>query len=177
MLLDSKNLEWLRHIEVIAAEAAEKESCVLYDIEISGTGNGRTLRIFLDKESGVGIDECSNVAKSLNLVLDENQELVPGGNYSLEVSSPGLDRHLRKPWHFEKAVGQKIYVKLSQPLGSFVSVDEKGLQAMKQFEEVLEAADESELSFKIKSKLIKIPLTKIEKSKVVFEMKTISKKK
>lgn len=175
--MDSKKLDWLNQIEVVAAKIAEQEGCVLYDIEMSGVGNGRVLRITIDKDPGVGIDECSNVAKGLNEVLDAKEDLVPGGEYSLEVSSPGLDRPLRKPWHFQKAVGKKIYVKLSQPLGTMAAVEEKGLQNMKQFEETLVDANEKELSFKIKTNLIKVPLEKVEKSKVVFEMKTNSKKK
>ncbi|MFZ3229377.1 MAG: ribosome maturation factor RimP [Pseudobdellovibrio sp.] len=176
VLLDSEKLDWLNQIEVIASKVAEQDGCILYDVEISGTGNGRALRIFIDKDTGVGIEECTSIAKGLNLILEDKEDLVPGGNYSLEVSSPGLDRSLSKPWHFEKAVGKKIYVKLTQALGTIATVEEKGMQTMKQFEEVLVAATANELSFQIKSKLIKIPLSKIEKSKVVFEMKTISKK-
>lgn len=177
MLLDSKKLDWLNQIEVVATKIAEQEGCILYDVELSGSGNGRILRITIDKDTGVGIDECTAVARGLNEFTDSKEDLVPDGEYALEVSSPGLDRPLRKPWHFEKAVGKKIYVKLAQALGSFAQVSEKGMQTMKQFEETLVSADANELSFKMKSNLVKVPISKIEKSKVVFEMKTNSKKK
>lgn len=175
--MDSKKLEWLSQIEDIATKAAEKEGCILYDVELTGSGNGRILRVTIDKDTGVGIDECTAVARALNEAMDGKEDIVPDGEYALEVSSPGLDRPLRKPWHFEKAVGKKIYVKLMQALGSMASVEEKGMQTMKQFEETLIAADANELSFKMKSNLVKVPLAKIEKAKVVFEMKAASKKK
>lgn len=180
--MDSKNDSWLKDIELIATEAAEQNGCLLYDVEMFGTGNGRVLRIYIDKESGIGVDECSSVSKSLNLKLDDDSEVVPGGNYSLEVSSPGLDRPLRKKWHFEKVIGKKVYIKLQQSIGSLGNTEslqsgEKTISTMKQFEEVLQAVEADDLVFKIRTHDVKIPIAKIEKSKLVFEMKTNSKKK
>ena len=176
--MDSKKLDWLSQIEDVATKFAEQEGCILYDVELTGSGNGRILRITIDKEvTGVGIDECTAIARGINEFMEDKEDLVPDGEYSLEVSSPGLDRPLRKPWHFEKAIGKKIYVKLAQALGSFAEVSEKGMQTMKQFEETLVSVDADSLSFKMKSNLVKVPISKIEKSKVVFEMKTNSKKK
>ncbi len=172
---NSTSVDWLVKIEALAQEVARQEGCVLYDLEMVGTGNGRTLRIYIDKDAGVGVEDCSSVSKGLNLKLDEN-DLVPDGNYNLEVSTPGLDRILTKRWHFEKVVGQKIYVKLAQSLGS-LGVTEKSILAMKQFEEPLKAIEGDELIFDIRSTLVKVPLAKIEKSKLVFEMKTNSIKK
>ena len=123
----------------------------------------------------MGIKDCSNVSKGLNLRLDV-EDIVPGGMYNLEVSTPGLDRHLKKKWHFEKAIGQKIYVKLSSSLGSMGAVQDKGLLSMKQFEEVLKSVEGEELNFEIRSNPVRIPMDKIEKSKMVFEMKTNVKK-
>lgn len=186
---------WLSKVEEIANEIAVREGCILYDLEVIGAGKGRTLRVFIDKDSvdknsevtedggeaksegnGVGIEDCSNVSKGLNLRLDV-EDIVPGGMYNLEVSTPGLDRHLRKKWHFEKAVGRKIYVKLSSSLGHMGLVEDKGLLSMKQFEEELLAVDGDTLSFKIRSNPVKIPMDKVEKSKIVFEMKSNPKKK
>ncbi len=176
MYLDSVKQDWLKEIELIASTAAEQEGCILYDLEMIGTGNGRILRVYIDKESGVGVQDCSNVSKALNVKLDADEDIIPGGNYNLEVSTPGLDRPLRKKWHFEKVIGKKVYIKLGQSLGS-LGVDEKSISTMKQFEEVLQGVDSEDLVFDIRSFKAKIPLSKIEKSKLVFEMKTNSKKK
>lgn len=173
--MDLKKTEWLSEIEVLAAEVAQQQGCVLYDLEMVGTGNGRTLRIYIDKDAGVGVEDCSSVSKGLNLKLDA-EDIVPGGNYHLEVSTPGLDRILTKRWHFEKVVGQKVYVKLLQSLGT-LGVTEKSIMAMKQFEEPLKALDGDNLVFDIRTFEVKVPLAKIERSKLVFEMKTNSIKK
>ena len=165
----------MKQVQNIAEEVAQQAGCLLYDLEMVGTGNGRILRIFIDKDSGIGVEECSQVSKGLNLKLDAD-DIVPGGNYHLEVSSPGLDRVLNKRWHFEKVVGKKIYIKLVQSLGS-LGVSEKSIETMKQFEETLKAVEEDHLVFDIRSTEVKVPIAKIEKSKVVFEMKTASSKK
>lgn len=167
---------WISKIEEIAGEIAEREGCFLYDLEVVGAGKGRIVRVYIDKENGVGIEDCSNVSKGLNLRLDV-EDIVPGGMYNLEVSTPGLDRHLKKKWHFEKAIGQKIYVKLSSSLGAMGAVQDKGLLSMKQFEETLRSVEGDDLNFEIRSNNVKIPMDKIEKSKVVFELKANPKKK
>lgn len=166
---------WLKKVEEIAAEVAKNEGCLLYDLEQVGSGNGRVLRVYIDKENGVGIEDCSNVSKGLNLRLDV-EDVVPGGMYNLEVSTPGLDRHLKKSWHFEKVVGQKIYIKLSKSLGT-LGVEDKGLQSMKQIEEVLQSVEGEILNLVIRNVSVKIPMTQIEKAKLVFEYKVNSKKK
>lgn len=167
---------WLEKVEKIAQEIVEREGCILYDLEHTGAGKGRILRVFIDKDSGVGIEDCSNISKGLNLRLDV-EDIVPGGMYNLEVSTPGLDRHLKKKWHFEKVVGKKIAIQLSKSLGSLGAVEDKGLISMKKFEDVLLAVDDENLFFDIRSNKIKVPFTAVEKAKLVFEYKVNSKKK
>lgn len=115
---------------------------------------------------GVSIDDCSQVSKALNEFLDET-DIIPGSAYNLEVSTPGLDRILRKPWHFEKAVGKKIWVKVRGSLEQFGVTDSK-LKNAKQVEDVLNAFDGVTLSFNVKGVDVKIPFSAVEKSKVVF---------
>lgn len=167
---------WLEKVEKIAQEIVEREGCILYDLEHTGTGKGRILRVYIDKESGVGIEDCSNISKGLNLRLDV-EDLVPGATYNLEVSTPGLDRLLKKRWHFEKVIGKKIAIQLTKSLGTLTPVSEKGLVAMKKFEDVLVSVDDENLFFEIRSNKVKIPLSAIEKAKLVFEYKVNSKKK
>lgn len=167
---------WLEKVEKIAQEVAEREGCILYDLEHTGSGKGRVLRIYIDKEDGVGIEDCSNVSKGVNLRLDV-EDVVPGDMYNLEVSTPGLDRVLKRKWHFEKAVGKKVYIKLAKSLGALGAVQDKGMFSMKQFEETLDSVEGDDLHFKIRSVPVKIPLAQVEKAKLVFEMKTNAKKK
>ena len=160
---------WLEKIEKIAQEIAEREGCVLYDLENIGSGKGRILRVYIDKDTGVGIEDCSNVSKGLNLRLDV-EDIVPGEMYNLEVSTPGLDRHLKKAWHFEKAVGKKIYIKLAKSLGSMNLTEDKGMISMKQFDDVLQGVEANALVFNLRGETIKVPMEHIEKAKMVFEM-------
>jgi ribosome maturation factor RimP len=115
---------------------------------------------------GVSIDDCSRVSKALNAFLDET-DIIPGSAYNLEVSTPGLDRILRKAWHFEKVVGKKIWVKVRGSLEQFGVTDSK-LKNAKQVEDVLTAFDGVTLSFNVKGVDVKIPFSAVEKSKVVF---------
>ncbi len=167
---------WLEKVEKIAQEIVEREGCILYDLEHTGTGKGRILRVYIDKPEGVGIEDCSNISKGLNLRLDV-EDLVPGAMYNLEVSTPGLDRQLKQKWHFEKVVGKKIAVQLTKSLGSISAVEDKGLISMKKFEDILLAVDAENVFFEIRSSKVKIPFAAIEKAKLVFEYKVNSKKK
>jgi ribosome maturation factor RimP len=159
---------FITQLEQIAQEVTEAEGCLLYDIEFTGSGKGRILRIFIDKESGVGIQECTNVSRAINDRLDVD-DIIPGGAYSLEVSSPGLERILRKKWHFAKALGEKVDFRLSKPLGS-LGVDEKRWQACKHTDGVLVAADEEVATLEIAGGThVRIPFDIFEKAKIVFD--------
>lgn len=172
----SETPSWMEKVEAIANEVAAQEGVLIYDIEFVGLGKGRTLRIYIDKEDGsVSIDDCSNVSKGLNEFLDANEDLIPGGTYNLEVSTPGLDRVLKKPWHFQKAIGKKVYIKTSKALES-AGVTDKKWKAAKTVEEVLDSADEGGIRFIVKDVEIKIPYAMIDKAKVVFEMTKGQKK-
>lgn len=172
----SEKPSWMDTVEKMASQAATEVGCLLYDLEFVGAGKGRTLRVFIDREDGnVTIDDCSNVSKGLNLLLDADEELIPGGAYNLEVSTPGLDRHLNKPWHFQKVVGKKVYIKTSKALES-VGVTDKKWKSAKTVEQVLDAADESEIKFVVDDVEIKIPYGMIDKAKLVFEMTKGQKK-
>jgi len=78
----------------------------------SGHGRG-VLRIFIDKPTGIGIDDCERVSREVSALLDV-EDPIPSA-YALEVSSPGDDRVLRKPEHFERFVGSRVWVELKAP--------------------------------------------------------------
>lgn len=160
----------------MAGDVCQREGCFLYDIELIGSGRGRVLRVFIDKEQvGAGIEDCSNVSKGLNLLLDV-EDIIPGGSYNLEVSTPGIDRRLSKPWHFARAVGKKVWIR-SQVALEELGVEIPRLKKAKQFEEVLTLADEKGLHFNLDEGAIIIPLDRVEKAKIVFEVKQNNKKK
>lgn len=119
----------MEQIRRFAEEVAVREGCVLYELEFQ-EGGGRTLRVFIDKDpGGVSIDDCVNVSRGLNLRLDV-EDVVPGGRYELEVSSPGLDRKLTQPWHFEKAVGKTIQIAYRDESGTVKSYEGRGVSVV-----------------------------------------------
>lgn len=159
----------MNRLELLATEVAEKEGCLLYDLEFTNSGGTRTLRIYIDKKSEpVGLEDCSNVSKGLNLTLDTDEDIIPGGAYSLEVSTPGLERSLKKPWHFEAAIGKKISLRLKKSLESF-GVTDGGLKSAKQLTQEISRVSDVGPVFLIKEVDIEIPFEMIEKAKIVFE--------
>ncbi len=105
-MLSPSQIETVRQF---ASEVAEREGCQLYDLEFHD-GPGRALRVYIDKAGGVSIEDCANVSRALNLRLDV-EDVISIGAYSLEVSSPGLDRKLSQRWHYEAAVEKTVRVK------------------------------------------------------------------
>ncbi len=125
----------LVQIRQFAEEVAVREGCLLYDLEFHD-GPARSLRVYIDKaEGGVSIDDCANVSRGLNLRLDV-EDVIPGGRYDLEVSSPGLDRKLTQLWHFAKAVGKRVRLK-------YWSAE----RVTQPYEGELKAVEETRLSF------------------------------
>lgn len=86
----------------------------LVDIDYRAEGSGRVLRIYIDKTSGVTIDDCAELSRELGILLDINE--IISHSYNLEVSSPGLDRELKKNTDYEKYMGRKLKLKLISPV-------------------------------------------------------------
>ena len=106
----------MEDIRKAAQEICDREACMLWDVELFGAGKGRTLRVTIEaKEGDISIDDCENVSKALNLILDV-QDLVPGGPYQLEVSSPGIERSLKEIWQFERMNGRSVEILLSEKI-------------------------------------------------------------
>jgi ribosome maturation factor RimP len=105
----------LEKVRTIAERVAASEGLEIVDVEMKGSGKNRVLRIFIDKPGGVTHADCENVSYQVGTILDV-EDVVPGGSYHLEVSSPGVERRLTKPKDFERFTGQKIRVTLKEPL-------------------------------------------------------------
>ena len=86
----------------------------LWDVRFEKEGADWFLRIFIDKEGGVSIDDCVEMSHAIDKPLDEADPIEQ--SYCLEVSSPGIERDLKREAHFEKSIGEKIMVKLIRPV-------------------------------------------------------------
>lgn len=102
--------------EAIAAEigpAIASLDLELYDVEITGTGRARVIRVLIDRDGGVDLDAITRATEAIMPILDSSSiEDTLTGSYTLEVSSPGLERPLRRSEHFRGAIGSTVSVKL-----------------------------------------------------------------
>ncbi len=167
--------EVLQNITSVADAVAKKEGVEIYDIEFTTGPDGRVLRVYIDKEAGIGIDECSKVARGLNEMLDADENIIPGANYHLEVSSPGVERPLKTVKHFSKVIGKKIWIKLDKSLFDFGLQNPK-FKIAKQLTEVLSEVENADLKFKVEDEVLTIPISAVSKSHVVFEIAEPEKK-
>jgi ribosome maturation factor RimP len=101
-------------VREIAAKGAADNGAELVHIEIAGTKRDSVVRVFIDKEGGVNLEDCSKVSRDMELVLDE-EDVIPS-RYVLEVSSPGIERELYSLSDFRKFAGQLIKLKTKEAL-------------------------------------------------------------
>lgn len=129
----------------------------LWGIEVPSAPKGGVLRIYIDHQNGVTIDDCAQVSKQISHILDV--ELTFYSAYTLEISSPGVERPFFTFSQIQDYVGKKIDLKLKTPvLGS------------KKWQGILLKAEENELSMQTAKQVITVSWFLIEKAKLVFEM-------
>ena len=101
-------------VTAIAQPIAERLGLRLWDVRFVKEGADWFLRVFIDKDGGVGIDDCVAMSHALDKPLDEADPIEQ--SYCLEVSSPGTDRELTRPAHFEACLGERVRARLIRPL-------------------------------------------------------------
>lgn len=94
-------------IRDIAARVATTHGVEVVEVDLRGGGKARTLKIVIDKPGGVTHEDCANVSREVSTILDV-EDVVPGGSYTLEVSSPGIDRKLLGPNDYLRFIGSRI---------------------------------------------------------------------
>jgi ribosome maturation factor RimP len=140
----------------LAAERLE-----LDDLELAGHGRGRVLRVTVDGEDGVDLDRLADLSRGLSRLLDD----VPGlqDHYRLEVSSPGLERKLRRPSHYRKSLGREVVVKTAR-------AEEKAT-----YRGTLTGADESRFIVDGEQGPVTVPYEEVVSAKTVFRLEKAPK--
>ncbi|WP_457606426.1 ribosome maturation factor RimP [Nitratifractor sp.] len=139
-------------LEEQIARIVESHGANFYDTE-TVTENDQTIyRVYITKEGGVDLDTCAEISNDISPLLDVHPPV--SGNYYLEVSSPGIERTLRKPSHFQNAVGERVKLKISG--GGKV----KG---------VLKEADESGMTLENKEGETRYEYSQINKARTYFD--------
>lgn len=109
----SKKSDVIKTVGEIAEPIAKRFGLLIWDIDFVKEGSSYFLRVFIDKEGAVSIDDCESVSRALDKELDRIDPI--DQSYCLEVSSPGIERELKKDWHFEKYIGSRVKARLIRP--------------------------------------------------------------
>ncbi|MCG8370482.1 MAG: ribosome maturation factor RimP [Proteobacteria bacterium] len=126
----------------------------LADLEVRLGGKGGLVRVFIDKPEGVGLDDCEKVSLAISALLDV-EDPVPG-NYDLEVSSPGLDRKLTKPVHFQRFEGETVKVQTRLPI-----------EGRRRFRGTLVSSDDENIVVEVDGESHSLPLKTIDTARLV----------
>jgi ribosome maturation factor RimP len=125
--------------------------CELWELEYSpGRGNG-FVRLYIDAPDGISLDDCERVSRAVSELLDV-EDPVPG-QYTLEVSSPGLERPLRTAAHFAPYAGERVFVEMTQPV-----------EGRRRFQGVLAAAGAETIEVEVDDRRYKLPIGGIRKA-------------
>lgn len=120
-------------VEALVKPTIEKIGYDLYDVEYAKEGKNYFLRVFIDKPEGIDLQDCEKVNDAINDLLDEADYIKE--QYFLEVSSPGIERILRKDKHLEQNMGTEIYIKMFKK-------DENG---QKEYQGILQGFNEEKI--------------------------------
>ena len=163
--------EVVAKIAEIAERVADSEGIEIVDVQLLGAGRGRLLRIFIDRPAGdasvdrphgVSHADCEFISHQVGTILDI-EDVIPGDSYTLEVSSPGLERKLSKAKDFERFVGQKAKVVLREPVENQRSWEGR-LAGISQGVVALEIA-----ALEPAGRVIHFPLEQVQKANLKFD--------
>ncbi len=126
----------------------------LVGIEYVRAGKHSILRVFIDHENGISVDDCADVSHQVSAILDVEDPI--NTEYNLEVSSPGMDRPLFKEKHFQQVVGQEVQIRLAMPMDN-----------RRNFKGTLLSCEEGVVSVEVDGQQFQLAVANIEKANVV----------
>lgn len=148
--------ETKQKIKELATQVAEEHGVEIFDIELLGTGK-ILLRVIIDKEGGITLDDCEKFSKSLGALLDI-EDPIPG-SYTLEISSPGLDRPLKNIRDFQMSLGK---------LARIITTEK--IENQNFFIGYISEINDGYVKLTVHGKEIKIPFEKISKARLEIEV-------
>lgn len=143
-------------VELLAPVVAEK-GCELWEVEYRSGAGGGLLRLYLDAPEGITLEDCERVSRAVSALLDE-ADPIPG-EYTLEVSSPGLDRPLRTQAHFQRFIGETVRVEMRQPVAG-----------RKRFLGPLTAVGEQTITVEVDEVAVELPIDEIHRARLVPQL-------
>jgi len=151
----------------------ERDGYELVEVEWGREGARWVLRVFVDRPSGVKIEDCEAVSRTVEPILDVEDFIEPA--YSLEVSSPGLDRPLRKPQDFERFAGQRVHVKTYGPIESAPPGSQSGPR--KNWTGTLKGFRDGVVEVEVDGQLHRVPHDRIAKANLEYDIEAELRRK
>ena len=142
-------------VEDLITSKIEDLGYSLYDVEYVKEGKDYYLRVYIDKKNGIDLNDCELVSNNITEILDQADYIKE--QYFLEVSSPGIERVLKKDKHLQKSLENKVSVKLFKPI-----------ENQKQYVGILKSFDVENVEIENLDKIIKLPRTNIAQIKTVY---------
>ncbi len=153
-----ENTVLLEKITQVGEQAAAGTGIEIVEIQLKGAGKARLLRVYIDKPEGITHGDCELISERFGKLLDEDEGLLSEG-YTLEVSSPGVERKLSRPRDFERVVGQKVRISLRE-----------AVEGQMRFEGKLTEVAEGTLGLEIgPGEVVRLPLALVQKANLKFE--------
>ena len=149
----------LDEVRDLAEAVARRRSLRLWDVEMVGQPGRAVLRVYVDGDDGVDLDTVAEVSEEISRGLDLRDPI--GGRYTLEVSSPGLERPLKVPEHFRRSVGRQVVVKTKEPM----------VASGHRIEGTLVEASDRAVTVSLGEEQIEVPLDAVKTARTVFEWK------
>jgi len=132
------------HIEELLVPGAETLGLELVAVELSG-GDTSIVRVYIDTPNGITVDDCTRASRQFSAILDVEDPI--SNKYTLEVSSPGMDRPLAKPIHFKAVVGQDVKIKMATLVDGRRRFTGELIEATEEFAVVEVDGEQSELPY------------------------------
>lgn len=148
-------------IRALVAPVLVEAGLECWDVEVTG----EVLRVLVDRPGGVDLDGLAQASHTLSRLLDDHDDAVPGGRYELEVSSPGVERSLRRPEHFGRYLGTEVAIKTTATFAG----------ARRYRGTLLEAGEASVAVATEGGERVEIPYAHIERARTVFVWKPASR--
>ena len=141
-------------IETLLTPVVALEDCEIWGVEYRSQGKHSKLSLYIDRDDGVGIDDCERVSRRVSDVLDVEE--IVSGSYTLEVSSPGMDRILFKPEQYDRYSGEQIEVRLNYPV-----------EGTKRIKGVLVGLEDGEAVVRVDQDEFLLPLENVQRARIV----------
>ncbi|UTA47024.1 ribosome maturation factor RimP [Simiduia sp. 21SJ11W-1] len=141
-------------LQALIAPVAEAMECEFWGMEYLSQGRHTTLRIFIERENGVMLEDCEKVSRQVSAVLDVEDPI--SGEYTLEVSSPGVDRPLFTLDHYQRFQGHKAELRLRTPF-----------DGRRKFSGVISGIENDEVILQVENEEYLFPIDSIEKANIV----------